>query len=104
MTRRLKKLFLSRAASAPDYLLVFVFCCFQFSHAALLRLPLERSLSFAFGLFFSSPHNPNSELKAFSNSNYQHIFFVALESYKKRSGNDLSSNPLFPRLEILRML
>jgi hypothetical protein len=32
-------------------------------------------------------------------SNYQHIFSVALESYKKRTGNDLTSNPLLPRLE-----
>jgi hypothetical protein len=32
-------------------------------------------------------------------SNYQHIFSVALQSYKKRTGNDLTSNPLLPRLE-----
>jgi hypothetical protein len=31
--------------------------------------------------------------------NYQHIFSVALESYKKRTGIDLTSNPLLPRLE-----
>jgi hypothetical protein len=31
--------------------------------------------------------------------NYQHIFSVALESYKKRTGNDLTSNPLLPKLE-----
>jgi hypothetical protein len=31
--------------------------------------------------------------------NYQHIFSVALESYKKRTGNDLTSNPVLPRLE-----
>jgi hypothetical protein len=34
-----------------------------------------------------------------THSNYQHIFSVALESYKKRTGNDLTSNPLLPRLE-----
>ena len=42
---------------------------------------------------------PNSESKAVSNSNYQRIFSVALESYKRRTGNDLTSNPLLPRLE-----
>ena len=42
---------------------------------------------------------PNSEADALSNSNYQHIFSAALESYKKRTGNDLTSNPLLPRLE-----
>jgi fungal STAND N-terminal Goodbye domain len=41
----------------------------------------------------------NSESKALSNSNYQHIFSVALESYKERTGKDLTSNPLLPRLE-----
>jgi len=41
----------------------------------------------------------NSESEALSNSNYQHIFSVALESYRKRTGNDLTSNPLLPRLE-----
>jgi len=41
----------------------------------------------------------NSEPKALPNSNYQHIFSVALESYKKRTGNDLTSNPLLPRFE-----
>jgi hypothetical protein len=42
---------------------------------------------------------PNSGSRAPSNSNYQHIFSVALESYKKRTGNDLTSNPLLLRLE-----
>jgi hypothetical protein len=42
---------------------------------------------------------PNSESKALSNSNYQRIFSVALDSYKKRTGNDLTSNPLLPKLE-----
>ena len=42
---------------------------------------------------------PNSELKALSNSNYQHIFSAALESYKTRTGDDLTSNPLLPKLE-----
>jgi hypothetical protein len=46
-----------------------------------------------------SQSRPNSESKALSDSNYQHIFSVALESYKKRTGNDLTSNPLLPRLE-----
>ena len=46
-----------------------------------------------------SQTRPNSEANALSNSNYQHIFSVALESYKKRTGNDLTSNPLLPRLE-----
>jgi hypothetical protein len=46
-----------------------------------------------------SQTRPNSESKALSNSNYQHIFSVALESYKKRTGNDLTSNPLLPRLK-----
>lgn len=48
-----------------------------------------------------SQTRPNSESKAPapSNSNYQHIFSVALESYRKRTGNDLTSNPLLPRLE-----
>jgi hypothetical protein len=41
----------------------------------------------------------HSESNALSNSNYQHIFSVALESYQKRTGNDLTSNPLLPRLE-----
>ncbi len=45
-----------------------------------------------------SPH-PDSESEAFSYSNYQHIFSHALESYKKRTGNDLTSNPLLPRLK-----
>jgi hypothetical protein len=46
-----------------------------------------------------SQTRPNSESKELSNSNYQQIFSVALESYKKRTGNDLTSNPLLPRLE-----
>jgi hypothetical protein len=46
-----------------------------------------------------SQTRPNSESKAISNSNYQPIFSAALESYKKRTGNDLTSNPLLPRLE-----
>ncbi|KAF8490160.1 hypothetical protein F5888DRAFT_1136225 [Russula emetica] len=46
-----------------------------------------------------SQTRPNAESKALSNSNYQHIFSVALESYKKRTGKDLASNPLLPRLE-----
>ena len=46
-----------------------------------------------------SQTRPNSESKALSNSNYQHIFSVALESYKTRTGNDLTSNPLLSRLE-----
>ena len=57
-------------------------------------------------MFLAFPHTspmsqtrPNSESKALSNSNYQHIFSVALESYKKRTGNDLTSNPLLPRLK-----
>jgi hypothetical protein len=41
----------------------------------------------------------NSESKALSNSNYQQIFSVALDSYEKKTGNDLRSNPLLPRLE-----
>jgi hypothetical protein len=45
-----------------------------------------------------SQTRPNSD-KALSNPNYQHIFSIALESYKKRTGNDLTSNPLLPRLE-----
>jgi hypothetical protein len=44
------------------------------------------------------PSHPDSESEAFSYSNYQHIFSHALESYKKRTGNDLTSHPLFPRL------
>ena len=43
--------------------------------------------------------NSESESKALSNSNYQPIFSAALESYEKRTGNDLTSNPLLPRLE-----
>jgi hypothetical protein len=46
-----------------------------------------------------SQTDPNSESKTLSNSNYQQIFSVALEFYKKRTGNDLTSNPLLPRLE-----
>jgi hypothetical protein len=46
-----------------------------------------------------SQTRPNSESKALSNSNYEHIFSVSLESYIKRTGNDLTSNPLLPRLE-----
>ncbi|KAN0118303.1 hypothetical protein V8E52_005279 [Russula decolorans] len=46
-----------------------------------------------------SQTRPNSESKALTNSNYQHIFSVALEFYKKRTGRDLTSNPLLPRLE-----
>jgi hypothetical protein len=46
-----------------------------------------------------SETRPNSESNAPSKSNYQHIFSVALESYKKRTGKDLTSNPLLPRLE-----
>jgi hypothetical protein len=49
-----------------------------------------------------SQTRPNSESKALSNSNYQHIFSVAVESYRKRTGNDLTSNPLLPRLEPCR--
>jgi hypothetical protein len=46
-----------------------------------------------------SQARPNSESKALSNSNYQHIFSVALKFYRKRTGNDLTSNPLLSRLE-----
>ena len=46
-----------------------------------------------------SQTRPNFESRALSNSNYQLIFSVALESYKKRTGNDLTSNPLLPRIE-----
>ena len=46
-----------------------------------------------------SQTRPNSESKAHSNSNYRHIFSVALESYKKRTGSVLTSNPLLPRLK-----
>jgi hypothetical protein len=46
-----------------------------------------------------SQTRPDSESKARSNSNYQHIFSVAIESYKKRTGKDLTSNPLLPKLE-----
>ena len=46
-----------------------------------------------------SQTRPNSESKALSNSNYQQIFSVALDSYEKRTGKDLRSNPLLPRLE-----
>jgi hypothetical protein len=46
-----------------------------------------------------SQTRPNSESSAHPNSNHQHIFSVALESYKKRTGNDLTSNPLLPKLE-----
>jgi hypothetical protein len=46
-----------------------------------------------------SQTRPNSESNAHPNSNHQHIFSVALESYKKRTGNDLTSNPLLPKLE-----
>ncbi len=72
-----------------------------------------RYLPLILGLFLSyppfSPHwgtslmsqthssHPDPESEA-SNSNYQHIFSHALESYKKRTGNDLTSNPLLPRL------
>ena len=31
--------------------------------------------------------------------NYHSSFSVALESYKKRTGNDLTSNPLLPRFK-----
>ena len=58
------------------------------------------------GCSFHSPHSsrmpethPDSESAALSYSNYQHIFSVALESYEKGTGNDLTSNPLLPRLE-----
>ena len=37
--------------------------------------------------------------KALPNSNYQQIFSLVLESYKKKTGNDLTSNPLLPILE-----
>ena len=47
----------------------------------------------------TTPGRPNFESKALPNSNYHHIFSVALESYKKRTGKDLTSNPLLPRLE-----
>ena len=43
--------------------------------------------------------HPNSESKSLPNSTYQQIFSVALDSYEKRTGNDLRSNPLLPRLE-----
>lgn len=51
--------------------------------------------------FLPPPYSPmsHSESKPLSNSNYQHIFSDALASYKKRTGNDLTSNPLLPRLE-----
>jgi hypothetical protein len=41
----------------------------------------------------------NFESNALSNSNYQHIFSSALNFYTKSTGNDLTSNPLLPRLE-----
>src|SRR6267154_5488897 len=46
----------------------------------------------------------NSEPKAFLSSNYELIFSAALESYKKRTGNDLTSNPLLPRLDTCKSL
>jgi hypothetical protein len=46
-----------------------------------------------------SQTRPSSESKAHLNSYYQQILSAALESYKKRTGNDLTSNPLLPRLE-----
>ena len=46
-----------------------------------------------------SQTHPNSESKALSNSNYLHIFSATLESYKKRTGNDLTSNPLLSSFE-----
>src|SRR5882762_1390517 len=46
-----------------------------------------------------SQTRPDSESKARSNSNYQPIFSAAIESYKKRTGKDLTSNPLLPKLE-----
>jgi hypothetical protein len=82
--------------------------CFRFltPSAVVASVRVERSLPFAFGLLIAFPHTspmsqtrPNSESRALSNSNYQDIFSVALESYKRRTGNDLTSNPLLPRLE-----
>jgi hypothetical protein len=46
-----------------------------------------------------SQSRPNSESNALSNPTYQQIFSVAVDSYKRRTGNDLTSNPLLPRLE-----
>lgn len=46
-----------------------------------------------------SQTHPNSESRVLSNSTYQHIFSAALESYNKRTGDDLTKNPLLPRLE-----
>jgi hypothetical protein len=42
---------------------------------------------------------PTPESNTLSNSNYQHIFSAALESYKKRTGKDLTASPLLPTLE-----
>jgi hypothetical protein len=40
-----------------------------------------------------------TSLEAASRSNYQAIFDNALETYKKKTGKDLTSNPLLCRLE-----
>jgi hypothetical protein len=56
-----------------------------------------RSPPFAFRLSLAFPH---TILMSQTRSSYQHIPVVlALESYKKRTGNDLTSNPLFSMLE-----
>jgi hypothetical protein len=98
-------IFLASASFRVCPILCSVF--FRLSHAALHASDrVQRCLPFFLGLFLSSPHTrpmsqtrPNSESKALSNSNYQQIFSVALDSYEKRTGNDLRSNPLLPRLE-----
>lgn len=42
---------------------------------------------------------PQTSPGLLSGSNYQSIFDTALESYEKKTGKDLTSNPLFCKIE-----
>jgi hypothetical protein len=42
---------------------------------------------------------PQTSPDLLSGSNYQSIFDSALESYEKKTGRDLTSNPLFRKIE-----
>jgi len=45
------------------------------------------------------PDMSRTDLTATTRSNYHYIFESALEAYKKKTGEDLASNPLLGRLE-----
>ena len=65
--------------------------CTRTGHAVVLNLP-----SPSHSIMSQTPSPANSH------SNYQSIFDSALEAYKKKTGKDLTSDPLLRRLEACR--